>query len=84
MEFVSLPHVFAWGFAVTKLNMDTNTLQKLIDQFDQETELDTKMRLANAMIDVIKKDIWRLTGEMRSQRPKPRKPKWAVLYKNIP
>lgn len=59
--------------------MDTNQFKSLIDRFDQETELETKMCLANAMIDVIKKDIWRLAREMRSHPPKPQKPKWLVL-----
>lgn len=65
--------------------MDKDRLKALIDRFDHETDLDTKMLLANQMIDVVKAEIWKLVGEMRSQQPKPiSKPKWVLLQKNTP
>jgi hypothetical protein len=64
--------------------MDKDRLKTLIDRFDHETDLDIKMLLANQMIDVVKAEIWKLVGEMRSQQPKPQKPKWALLQKNTP
>lgn len=42
--------------------MNTKILKVYLDQYDTETNLENKMRLANAMIDIIKKEIWSLTG----------------------
>lgn len=44
--------------------MNTKTLKTYLDQYDTETDPENKMKLANAMIDVVKDEIWSLTGQL--------------------
>ena len=44
--------------------MDVETLRILIDRYECESNLDKKMLLANAMIDVVKKEIWGLVRKI--------------------
>ena len=44
--------------------MNTKILKTYLDQYDSETDPENKMKLANAMIDIIKKEIWSLTGQL--------------------
>lgn len=44
--------------------MNTKILKTYLDQYDSETNPENKMKLANAMIDIVKKEIWSLTGQL--------------------
>ena len=47
--------------------MDIKSLQMLISEYDHATDSGHKMRLANQMNDIIKKDIWELQGKIREE-----------------
>lgn len=44
--------------------MNTKILKTYLDQYETETDPENKMKLANAMIDIVKKEIWSLTGQL--------------------
>jgi hypothetical protein len=47
--------------------MDIKSLQMLISEYEGATDSGHKMRLANQMNDIIKKDIWELQGKIREE-----------------
>jgi hypothetical protein len=47
--------------------MDIKSLQSLITEYENTTDSGHKMRLANQMNDIIKKDIWDLVGKIREE-----------------
>ena len=47
--------------------MDIKSLQMLISEYEDVTDSGYKMRLANQMNDIIKKDIWELQGKIREE-----------------
>ena len=47
--------------------MDIKSLQVLISEYENTTDSGYKMRLANQMNDIIKKDIWELQGKIREE-----------------
>ena len=47
--------------------MDIRSLQMLISEYEGATDSGHKMRLANQMNDIIKKDIWELQGKIREE-----------------
>lgn len=47
--------------------MDTEALKNLITEYENATDSGNKMRLANQMNDIIKKDIWELQGKIREE-----------------
>lgn len=47
--------------------MDIKSLQMLISEYEDVTDSGHKMRLANQMDDIIKKDIWELQGKIREE-----------------
>lgn len=44
--------------------MDIHTLRTLINRYETEENLDRRMFLANAMIDVIKREVWALVRKI--------------------
>jgi hypothetical protein len=48
-------------------DMDIKSLQMLISEYEDVTDSGYKMRLANQMNDIIKKDIWELQGKIREE-----------------
>jgi hypothetical protein len=48
-------------------DMDIKSLQSLISEYENATDSGHKMRLANQMNDIIKKDIWELQGKIREE-----------------
>jgi hypothetical protein len=47
--------------------MDIELLQMLISEYEDITDSGHKMKLANQMNDMIKKDIWELQGKIREE-----------------
>jgi hypothetical protein len=47
--------------------MDAEALKNLITEYEDVTDSGYKMRLANQMNDIIKKDIWELQGKIREE-----------------
>jgi hypothetical protein len=47
--------------------MDAEALKNLITEYENATDSGYKMRLANQMNDIIKKDIWELQGKIREE-----------------
>lgn len=47
--------------------MNTKILKTYLNQYDSETDPENKMKLANAMIDIVKDEIWSLTGQLTPQ-----------------
>ena len=48
-------------------DVDIKSLQVLISEYENTTDSGYKMRLANQMNDIIKKDIWELQGKIREE-----------------
>lgn len=48
--------------------MDIETLRILINRYERESDLDQRMFLANAMIDVIKREVWALVRKIGESR----------------
>lgn len=47
--------------------MDAEALKNLITEYENATDSRHKMRLANQMDNIIKKDIWELQGKIREE-----------------
>lgn len=45
--------------------MDIHTLRILINRYEFEVDLDQRMFLANAMIDIVKREVWALVRKIR-------------------
>ena len=54
--------------------MDIETLRILINRYENESDLNIKMMLSNAMIDIIKKEVWALVKRIGESQEIIRKP----------
>ena len=48
--------------------MDIHTLRTLINRYEVEMDLDRRMFLVNAMIDIVRQEVWALVRKIRESR----------------